>query len=243
MSFPVHKRYEIVFSHLPPRSPKLGYTEITDAVGCSKSTVGYWINRWKETKDLTDEPRSGCERVTTIKGDKKIVNITVNDENATASKFQQKMKQKGWKLVKTQFCVVYEKQAELAATQSRNHCSPKITERNVRELLWPSMSSNQSPIENVWKLWKLILVEKNSSSWWFGGCIDKRMEESSRAFVRKNLVKVCKIVLRPYLQANGTILCTRIRVYIVLQNKKIIWFALLLRILKLFDHFWRLLYI
>src|SRR5215510_14591504 len=100
MSFPVHKRYEIVFLHLHPKGPELGYTEVAKTVGCSKSTVSYWINRWKETKDLTDEQRSGRERITTIKEDKQIVNLAINDGNATAPKIQQKMKQKGMKISK-----------------------------------------------------------------------------------------------------------------------------------------------
>ena len=67
MSLPLHKRYEIVFLHEHPNGPKLGYTEIIKIVKCSRDTVSHWINRWKETKDLNDKPKTGRPAVQPIK--------------------------------------------------------------------------------------------------------------------------------------------------------------------------------
>ena len=76
MSLPLHKRYEIVFLHEHPNGPKLGYTEITKIVKCSRDTVSHRVNKWKETKDLNDEPKTGQSCSTTDKEDKKILKLT-----------------------------------------------------------------------------------------------------------------------------------------------------------------------
>ena len=75
MSLPLHKRYEIVFLREHPNGPKLGYTAISKIIKCSRDTVGRWIKRWKETKDLSDEPKAGRPRCTTDKEDKQIVKL------------------------------------------------------------------------------------------------------------------------------------------------------------------------
>lgn len=95
MSLPLHKRYEIVFLHEHPSGPKLGYTEITKIVKCSRDTVSHWINRWKETKDLSDKPKTGRPRSTTDKEDKKILKLAEKDESLTCSDIQSKIEQKG----------------------------------------------------------------------------------------------------------------------------------------------------
>jgi transposase len=75
--------------------PKLSLKATSSVVNCAKSTASYWVARWKETKDLSDECRTGRSRVTTIKQDDKILNIAVNNETVTSHEIQGKMEEKG----------------------------------------------------------------------------------------------------------------------------------------------------
>jgi hypothetical protein len=54
MALPIHKRYEIVFLSYHPLGPQLGTKAVAKAVKCDKMTVKYWLDRWKESKDLTN---------------------------------------------------------------------------------------------------------------------------------------------------------------------------------------------
>ena len=53
MSLSLDKRYEIVFLSYHPMGSKLGVKAVAKAINCAKSTVQYWLNRWKESKDLS----------------------------------------------------------------------------------------------------------------------------------------------------------------------------------------------
>ena len=75
MSLPIHKRYEIIFLSCHSRGPKLGLKAVAKEVKCDKKAVKYWLNRWKQSKDLTDLPRSGRPRETTQKQDERIVSL------------------------------------------------------------------------------------------------------------------------------------------------------------------------
>ncbi|EXX64596.1 hypothetical protein RirG_141210 [Rhizophagus irregularis DAOM 197198w] len=55
MALPLNKRYEIVFLHEHEADPKWGYEKIASHIHCSKSTVIYWVKKYKQDKDLTDE--------------------------------------------------------------------------------------------------------------------------------------------------------------------------------------------
>ena len=65
MILSLDKRYEIVFLHEHLAGPKWGYEKIASHVHCSKSTVIYWIKKFYQNKDLTDELKSGRPRSTT----------------------------------------------------------------------------------------------------------------------------------------------------------------------------------
>ena len=54
MTLSVDRRYEIIFLTHHPMGPQLGVKAVAKAVKCAKSTVQYWLNRWKESKDLSD---------------------------------------------------------------------------------------------------------------------------------------------------------------------------------------------
>jgi transposase len=101
MSLPVHKRYEIVFLSCHPLGPKLGLKAVAKAVKCGKSTVKYWLDRWKGSKDLADFPRSGRRRATTPKQDKNILSLADEEMLATSSDIKDRLKKKGTKISQT----------------------------------------------------------------------------------------------------------------------------------------------
>ena len=98
MSLLIHKRYEIVFLSSHPRGPKLGLKAVAKVVKCHKTTVKYRLDWWKETKDLTDYPRSGRPRETTPKQDKKILSLANKELFATSGDIEDSLKKKGPKI-------------------------------------------------------------------------------------------------------------------------------------------------
>src|SRR5215470_18790718 len=134
MSLPLHKRYDIVFLHEHPRGPKLGTKSIAKIIECSKHTVTRWIDRWKETKDLSDEPKAGRSRVTTAKQDAKIVDLAKSDENATSYGIQQEMENRG---VEISARTVRRRLHEAGGTYSKPLCKPLLTEKHqMQRLIW-----------------------------------------------------------------------------------------------------------
>ncbi|EXX54467.1 uncharacterized protein OCT59_015292 [Rhizophagus irregularis] len=95
MSLSLNKRYEMVFLHEHPEGPKWGYAKIASYVHCSKSTVIYWIQKYRENKDLTDEKKSGRPRKTTKAQDKRIVKIATEKHNITSTEIKNKLEKKG----------------------------------------------------------------------------------------------------------------------------------------------------
>ena len=69
MTFPIDKRYEIIFLSQHPMGPQLGEKAVVKAVKYTKNTIQYWLNRWKESKDLSDMKCSRRPRATTEKID------------------------------------------------------------------------------------------------------------------------------------------------------------------------------
>ncbi len=95
MSLPLHKRYEIVFLAKNKYGPQFGPTKIAKIVKCNRKTVGHWLNRWEETKDLFDRPRSGAPRITTVKQDQMIVNMALDEMNATSKTIKDELENSG----------------------------------------------------------------------------------------------------------------------------------------------------
>ena len=54
MPLEIHQRYEIVFLSRHPLGPKLGLKAVANVVKCDKKTVKYWLDRWEQSKDLSD---------------------------------------------------------------------------------------------------------------------------------------------------------------------------------------------
>ena len=88
MTFPIDKRFEIVFLSQHPMGPQLSEKAVAKAMKCAKNTVQYWFNRWKELKDLSDMKRSGRARATTEKVDQRIYKLVGSDNTATTGDIQ-----------------------------------------------------------------------------------------------------------------------------------------------------------
>ena len=94
MTLPLHKRYEIIFLHQHLKGPKLGLAATAKYVGCSKSTVLFWVQRWGKTKDLSEQPKSGQNRITTPKQDAKILELANKNTDITTVDIHQEMKKR-----------------------------------------------------------------------------------------------------------------------------------------------------
>src|SRR6185369_7491214 len=96
MSLSLNKRYEAVFLYEHPAGPKWGYDKIAKYIKCSKPTVIYWVKKYQENKDLTEEKRSGCPHCTTEKEYERIVKIA---KRKLALKSKENLKKEVLKLV------------------------------------------------------------------------------------------------------------------------------------------------
>ena len=92
MTLSVDKRYEVIFLSYHPMGPQLGVKAVAKAIKCAKSTVRYWLNRWKEYKDLSDPKRIGRPRSTTKKVDQRISGLDSTNSSATTRAIQRVLK-------------------------------------------------------------------------------------------------------------------------------------------------------
>ena len=88
MSLPIRKRYEITFLS---DHPKGNHADVAKAVHCSIYTVKYWLDRWKQSKDLTDSNRPGRPRATTQKRDQRIISLAKEKTFITAQDISNKL--------------------------------------------------------------------------------------------------------------------------------------------------------
>lgn len=92
MALPLHRRYEIVFLSHHPLGPKLGQKAVAKEVKCDKKAVKYWLDRWNESKDLSDSIRSGRPRATAPKVDQEIVSRASQQTFVTSRAIQNQLK-------------------------------------------------------------------------------------------------------------------------------------------------------
>ena len=92
MTLPIGEQYEIVFLSQHPMGPQLGEKAVAKAVKCVKNTLQYWLNRWKESKDLSDVKRPGRPRVRTEKVHQRIYKLADSDHIATTGGIQSVLK-------------------------------------------------------------------------------------------------------------------------------------------------------
>jgi len=95
MTLSLDKRYEMVFLHEHPAGPKWGYEKIAAYVHCSKSAVIYWVKKYRQDKDLTDEKKSGRPRCTTEMEDNRIIKMAKLNHDITSGEIQQAFEKKG----------------------------------------------------------------------------------------------------------------------------------------------------
>ena len=77
----IDKRYEIVFLSQYPMGLQLGEKTVEKSVKCTTSTTHYWLNRWKESNDLSDIKRSERLHATTEKANQRILELADSDNN------------------------------------------------------------------------------------------------------------------------------------------------------------------
>ena len=94
MSLALHQRYEIVFLAKHIYGPKFSQTKIAKIMKCHHNAVKRWLDRWKETKDLSDRSRLGLPRSTTADEDQLIVDMTTGKMDATSETVKQELEKK-----------------------------------------------------------------------------------------------------------------------------------------------------
>ena len=82
MTLSVDKRYEIIFLSHHPIGPQFGAKAVAKAIKRAKSTVQYWLNRWKQSKDLSESKRIGRPSSTTKKVDQRISDLATTNTRA-----------------------------------------------------------------------------------------------------------------------------------------------------------------
>ena len=92
MDLPLDKRYEIIFLCEHPKGPKLSITNMAIYIGCSRPTVIYWTQKYRQNSDLNTQPKSDRNRITISIQDKKIVELAKKKYNITSTEIQQKLK-------------------------------------------------------------------------------------------------------------------------------------------------------
>ena len=90
MTLSVDKRYEIIFLSHHPMGPQFGMKAVAKAIKCAKSTVQYWLNRWKESNDLSDSKCIGQPRSTTKKVDQRISDLATTNKRTIQCVLQRK---------------------------------------------------------------------------------------------------------------------------------------------------------
>ena len=95
MSLPRYKRYKIVFLAKNKYATDLSSNKIARTANCNHKTVTKWLNRWSETKDFVQHPRSVASRTTTIKQDRMMVNMALKEMDSTRRSIKEKFKTLG----------------------------------------------------------------------------------------------------------------------------------------------------
>ena len=94
MSPALHQRYEIIFLGKHIYGPKFSQTKIAKIMKCHRNTVKLWLNRWEETKVLSDHSRPGPPRSTKAEEDQLMVDLTTEEMDATNETVKQELEKK-----------------------------------------------------------------------------------------------------------------------------------------------------
>ena len=94
MSLALRQRYEIIFLVKHIYGPKFSQTKIVKIMKCYLNTVKLWLDRWEETKDLSDRSRSEPPRSTTAEEDQLMADLTTEEMDATSETVKQELEKK-----------------------------------------------------------------------------------------------------------------------------------------------------
>src|SRR5437763_13616092 len=122
MTLSLDKRYEIAFLHEHLAGPKWGYEKIAKHIHCSKPTVIYWVKKYQESKDLTEEKRSGRPRCITEMEDERIVKMAKKNYNATSIEIQHEFEKKGVEVSERTIRRRLSEAGGNSLKKSKNHC-------------------------------------------------------------------------------------------------------------------------
>ena len=112
--------------------PKLGVKAVAKAINCAKSTVQYWLNRWKESKDLSDSKCTGRPRGTTEKIDQRTSDLATNDNIATARDIRRVLKRQHVEIIQE---TIRRRLKERGAKFSPSISKPLLTEKHRHKRL------------------------------------------------------------------------------------------------------------
>ena len=132
MPLPIHIRYEIVFLSNHPKGPQLSHVDVAKTVHCSMSTVKYWLNRWMQSKDLTDPIPSGRLCATTQKQDQGILSLAEEQPFTTAQDIKKQLERQGVVVSERTVCRRFN---EAGARYSWSMTKPLLTEHHQQKHL------------------------------------------------------------------------------------------------------------
>ena len=95
MFLPVHRQYEIIFLSQHSMGSKPSHAAVAKAVKCDMTTVRYWLERWKQTKDWSDSIRLGRTQATTLKQDEQIISLVEQQTLVTARDIAHNLRKTG----------------------------------------------------------------------------------------------------------------------------------------------------
>jgi transposase len=133
MTLPIHKRYEIIFLHHHPLGPKLGLKDTAEYVGCAKSTVTFWSQRWKKSEDLSDNKITGRPRKTTSKQDQVIVQIAEKKTDPSTIEIQKQIKKRK---IEVSLSTINRRLHEFGGKYMNKLSKPLLTEKQMEGRKW-----------------------------------------------------------------------------------------------------------
>ncbi|CAF1354373.1 unnamed protein product, partial [Rotaria sordida] len=155
MSLPLHERYRIIFLSKDKYGPKFNVSQVAKLIKCHKTTVRRWLDRWEETKDLNDRPRTGRSRIKTAEDDKLIVDLAEQDidEGITTKQVQEELEDRGVNISRR---TVENRLIEAGFNYSKPLSKPLLSPKHQRNrLIWAKSMKNYD--------WNKIIVSDETT--------------------------------------------------------------------------------
>lgn len=83
-SLSVKKRWEVVFLHCHRLGPKLPISKIAKNLKVSRGSINHWVDIYKQTGEVEELPKSGRKKVTGLKEDQLIKEVSLEHPEASA---------------------------------------------------------------------------------------------------------------------------------------------------------------